>query len=132
MTRIRDRAAADSGGETAETLRIDKWLWYARLSKTRALAARLCGSGAVVLGGAPTRKANHAIRRGDVLRVPRGGYIHTIRVLALGSRRGPAAEARLLYAEEAPPEPLSAREAAWLPLLAENDEGGPEAGSERD
>jgi ribosome-associated heat shock protein Hsp15 len=103
------------------TLRIDKFLWFARLAKTRALAARLCAAGAVTLGGIAIGKASQVVRVGDVVAVPRGRLLHEIRILALGSRRGPPAEARLLYAEIAPPLPLRDGAAAWLPLLAEDE-----------
>ncbi|MDB5408206.1 MAG: heat-shock protein [Rhodospirillales bacterium] len=100
------------------SLRIDKFLWYARLAKSRALATQLCAVGAVTLGGITVGKPSQAVRVGDVVTVPRGRLLHEIRILALGSRRGPPAEARLLYVEVAPPLPLRDRPTAWLPLLA--------------
>ena len=103
------------------TRRIDKFLWFARLAKTRALAARLCAAGAVTLGGIAVGKASQIVRVGDVVTVPRGRLLHEIRILALGSRRGPPAEARLLYVEIASPLPLRDRSAAWLPLLVEDE-----------
>jgi ribosome-associated heat shock protein Hsp15 len=102
-------------------MRIDKFLWFARFAKTRALAAQLCAAGAVTLGGIAIGKASHAVRVGDVVTVPRGRLLHEIRIRALGSRRGPPAEARLLYEEIAPPLPLRDRSTAWLPLLAEDE-----------
>jgi ribosome-associated heat shock protein Hsp15 len=112
----------DDAGSAA-TLRIDKFLWFARLAKTRALAARLCAAGAVTLGGITIGKASQTVRIGDVVTVPRGRLIHEIRILTLGSRRGPPAEARLLYVEIALPLPLrDDRTIAWRPLLAEDDE----------
>jgi ribosome-associated heat shock protein Hsp15 len=107
---------------SAATLRIDKFLWFARFAKTRALAARLCATGAVTLGGITVDKASQAVRVGDVIIVPRGRLLHEIRVLALGSRRGRPAEARQLYIEIAPP--LLLRDegaAAWDRLLAEDE-----------
>jgi ribosome-associated heat shock protein Hsp15 len=107
----------------AATLRIDKFLWFARLAKTRALAAQLCAAGAVTLDGIAIGKASYAVRVGDVVTVPRGRLLHEIRILALGSRRGPPAAARLLYEEIAPPLPLRDHPSAWLPLLAEDEHG---------
>jgi ribosome-associated heat shock protein Hsp15 len=104
------------------SLRIDKWLWFARLAKTRSLAAKLCALGQVAVSGAPALKAHHAVRIGDIVRVPQGRVMLTVRVLALGTRRGPAAEARLLYEEEAPRLPLRADRSDWTPLLGTGDE----------
>ena len=101
------------------SLRIDKWLWHARLAKTRSLAARLCAAGAVSVAGVPARKPHQPIRVGAIVTVPRGRVILTVRVLGLGARRGPAAEARLLYAEHAPPRPVDPVPQPWVSLFAE-------------
>jgi ribosome-associated heat shock protein Hsp15 len=114
----RDAAPAPAA---AATLRLDKWLWFARFAKSRALAARLCAAGAVSVDGAAILKASHPVRVGDSLRVPRGRLVHSLRILALGSRRGPAAEARLLYIETALPQAIA--EPAWAPLLDDGDAG---------
>lgn len=81
----------------------------------------MCGGGAVTLNGLPLGKANRMLRIGDVVTVPQGAYRRTVRVLTLGSRRGPANEARLLYEEVAAPVRLGELAAAWEPLLAEDD-----------
>ena len=101
--------------------RLDQWLWFARVVKTRSLAARLCSAGAVTLNGLPLGKPNRILRIGDVVTVPQGAYRRTLRVLALGSRRGPANEARLLYEEIAAPVRLAELAVVWQPLLAESD-----------
>ena len=85
-----------------ECLRIDKWLWHARFVKSRSLAARLCTSGGMRVGGTLVRKAHHALKTGDVLTFPLGPHIRVIKVLALGKRRGPAVEARTLYEDLSP------------------------------
>jgi ribosome-associated heat shock protein Hsp15 len=97
--------------------RIDLWLWYARFAKTRSLASRLCEAGLVTLNGAAVGKAA-AVRVGDRVSVPQGRMRRTVAVRGLGERRGPPAEARTLYDETAPPEPLAERP-AWEPLLEE-------------
>ena len=84
-------------------LRLDKWLWHARFCKSRTLAAKLAGAGKVRIAGAPVFKAHYAVKPGDVLTFPLGPHIRTVRVLALGERRGPAPEARRLYEDLAPP-----------------------------
>lgn len=78
-------------------LRLDKWLWHARFFKSRSLAARVCADGRVRVNGVRAAKAHVIVRAGDVLTFPAGARIRVIRVLALGTRRGPAPEARTLY-----------------------------------
>ena len=87
-----------------ETLRIDKWLWYARLLKSRTLAAALCGSGKLRLNSELVRKSHQVLKVGDVLTFPMGPYIRVIRVAALATRRGPAVEAQALYEDMDPPQ----------------------------
>lgn len=95
--------------------RIDLWLWYARFAKTRSLAARLCAAGEITVNGQTVDKAD-TVRVGDEVSVPQGQLRRTVAVRALGMRRGPPAEARALYEETHPPQPLHAQE-AWEPLL---------------
>jgi ribosome-associated heat shock protein Hsp15 len=100
--------------------RLDQWLWFARLAKSRSLAARLCAAGAVLVNGGAARKASHMVRAGDAIVVPQGARQRAVRVLALGTRRGPSAEAQMLYEETAlPPAPEAA---AWTPLLVGDDD----------
>lgn len=102
------------------SLRLDKWLWFARLARTRSLAARLCAEGCVVVEGALAIKPHQTVRVGDSIIVAQGQMRRRLRVLALGVRRGPPAEARRLYDEPAPPIRLSAAELPrWTPLLDE-------------
>ncbi|MGA1859256.1 RNA-binding S4 domain-containing protein [Azospirillum sp. 11R-A] len=95
----------DSEDSTPGRLRIDKWLWYARFFKTRSLAAKLCNDGGVRLSGTVVNKAHAAVKPGDVLTFAQGRHIRVIKVVALGSRRGPAPEAQALYEDLAPPVP---------------------------
>lgn len=101
--------------------RLDQWLWFARFVKSRSLAARLCAAGAVTVNGVSARKPNHLVRAGDAVALPQGAFLRTVRVLALGDRRGPAAEARLLYEDTAAPVRLSELAPSWTPLLAEDE-----------
>jgi ribosome-associated heat shock protein Hsp15 len=93
---------------TGAALRIDKWLFFARFFKSRSLAAALCAAGKVRVNRQPIQKAHHVVRIGDVLTFPQGGDIRVVRVAGLGTRRGPAGEARLLYEDLAPPVPALA------------------------
>jgi ribosome-associated heat shock protein Hsp15 len=77
--------------------RLDLWLWCARLAKTRADCSRLVAGGAVRLNRQPTDKAHARLRVGDVLTLALRGQVRVWRVVALAARRGPPAEARLLY-----------------------------------
>ncbi|MGY2052773.1 RNA-binding S4 domain-containing protein [Methylobacterium sp. JK268] len=79
--------------------RLDKWLWFARFAKTRSLAARLIADGYVRVNGQRAEAAAKAIAVGDVVTVAAAHTTVAVRVLALGERRGPAPEARLLYAD---------------------------------
>jgi len=84
--------------DTAEKLRIDKWLWAARFFKTRALAADAVESGKVLLDDARVKPAK-AMAIGDRLDIRIGQYRYEIEVLGLSNRRGPAPEAQRLYRE---------------------------------
>ncbi|QYC09354.1 RNA-binding S4 domain-containing protein [Brevundimonas nasdae] len=85
----------------ADACRIDVWLWRARFVKTRGLAADLVERGAVRLThqGRETRldKASRLVHIGDVMTFVQNGRVTTLKVEALGERRGPAEEARALY-----------------------------------
>ena len=89
-------------------VRIDKWLWAARFFKTRSLATDAVSGGKIRLNGAPTKPARE-VKIGDRLDVFNGDTRWEVVVQALSEKRGPASEARLLYAETA--ESITAREA---------------------
>ncbi len=86
--------------DSGDRVRLDQWLWAARFFKTRALAAEGVAGGKVELNGARPKRA-HQVRAGDRLRLRLGHYEFSLTVRALSSRRGPAAEAQQLYAEDA-------------------------------
>lgn len=81
----------------SESLRLDRWLWFARFFKSRSLAARVCADRRVRVNGAVVAKPDHRVRTGDVLTFPQGREIRVVRVAGIGSRRGPAVEARTLF-----------------------------------
>lgn len=97
------------------SLRLDKWLWFARFAKTRGDAQKLIERGQVVLNGAVVAKASALVRCGDVIALVIGATRHRLSVRALGTRRGPASEAQMLYERTATPERLGIDDAA-LPL----------------
>src|SRR6185295_18871579 len=88
---------------SAGTQRLDKWLWFARIAKSRTLAAQLVQDGKVRVNRAKVAKPAHVVRPDDVLTVVIRGNIQVLKVLASGVRRGPPAEARQLYELLSPP-----------------------------
>jgi len=78
--------------------RIDKWLWAARFYKTRSLAAKAVEGGKVKLNGERV-KPGKELKPGDELELRSGELQWRVEVRAVALRRGPAAEAALLYAE---------------------------------
>ncbi len=109
--------------EPSDILRLDKWLWYARFFKSRTLATRLCASGRLRINGSIVKKAHCAVRPGDVLTFPRGPHIRVIQVVALGTRRGPATEARALYEDLQPPQAAEPEIPAISEKVAERERG---------
>ena len=91
---------------TDGALRLDKWLWQARFFRSRALAGKLCNAGRVRVDGVKVEKAHFSVRIGQVLTFPQERRIRVVRVLELGSRRGPATEAQMLYEDLSDPEPV--------------------------
>ena len=88
-------------------VRVDKWLWAARLAKTRSLAAEAVSGGRVEINGQRV-KPSKEVRPGDEVEVTTGPYRRVVIVQALAERRGPAKEAALLYEETQ--ESIAARE----------------------
>jgi ribosome-associated heat shock protein Hsp15 len=81
----------------APAQRLDKWLCMARVVKSRTRAAQLVGGGRVRVNRMRVLKPSHSLRPGDVLTVALRGEVRVLKVLAVGERRGPPQEARLLY-----------------------------------
>jgi ribosome-associated heat shock protein Hsp15 len=89
-------------------VRIDKFLWFVRVVKTRALAQQLAGQGHLRIDGRAIDRAHAEVRVGQVLSFPLHGLVRVLRVEALPARRGPPAEARACYADLSPPPPVDA------------------------
>ena len=79
--------------------RLDKWLWFARVVKTREDAARLVESGHVRLNGQKTLKPGHGVRPGDALTIVLKARVRVLHVEGLAERRGAADLAQRLYRE---------------------------------
>ena len=91
------------GADAQDTLlRLDKWLWYARFFKTRSAATKAISGGRFRLNGIVMNKPHRQALCGQVLTFIQGDRIRVIKIIALGSRRGPASEAALLYEDLTP------------------------------
>lgn len=90
---------------TDDRLRIDKWLWFARVVKTRTLAQKLAISGRVRINRDKNDNAARQVKVGDVLTITLESGVRILRIAGIGARRGPASEARLLYEDLSPPAP---------------------------
>lgn len=81
----------------AETQRLDKWLWFARVVKTRTRASELVAAGHVRLNARRIDAPAKAVAPGDVLTIALEREVRVLRVLDPGKRRGAYPEARLLF-----------------------------------
>ena len=92
--------------------RIDKWLWHARVVRTRAAAAALAGSGHVRLNGLRVDAASRAVKAGDVVTIALDRGVRVLKIVGFAERRGGAERARTLFedlsAPVRPPEPVPA------------------------
>ena len=84
--------------------RIDKWLWHARMVRTRSDAAALAGSGHIRLNGKRVETASQPVRIGDVLTIAFDRLVRVVEVVDFCDKRGAAPLARTLYRELAPRE----------------------------
>lgn len=92
------RGAVEPGATApGKGLRLDKWLFFARFARSRSIAVELIEQGAVRLNGVRVSRASQTVDAGDTLTLVQGGRVRVIRVLACGTRRGPAPEAALLW-----------------------------------
>jgi ribosome-associated heat shock protein Hsp15 len=79
------------------TLRIDKLLFFIRLAKSRTLAQGWAEAGHIRINGRRVEKGSTAVSKGDVITLPKGEIVVTIRIIELPVRRGPLAEALSCY-----------------------------------
>lgn len=85
--------------EGLDRQRIDRWLWHARLVRTREAAAALAGAGYVRVNGARVAAPGRMIRTGDVITVALDRSVRVLKVRAFRERRGPAGTGETLYEE---------------------------------
>jgi ribosome-associated heat shock protein Hsp15 len=77
--------------------RIDRWLWHARLVRTRGAAAALAGSGYVRVNGTRIDAPGRMVRAGDVITVALDRSVRVLKVCGFSERRGPAGSGETLY-----------------------------------
>ncbi len=96
-----------SDGDTNPSQRIDKWLWYTRIFKSRSLAAKFSEAGKIRIKNGEKRdrvtKSSHMIHCQDILTFTLHDRVRVVKVLSPGTRRGPAPEAQTLYEDLSPP-----------------------------
>ena len=88
--------------EAVSRQRIDKWLFFARIAKSRTLAQEWVEGGHVSVNGEKVRRSSADVRVGDRLEVLAERRTYVVVVKDPGTRRGPYEEARLLYDDESP------------------------------
>ena len=91
--------------ETPTKQRLDRWLWCARMFKTRTLSAKAVTAGPVRVNEVRIGKPAFGVTPGDVITFVRARQIMTVRIEALADRRGSAPEAQTLYEDLTPPPP---------------------------
>ena len=96
--------------ETVSRQRLDKWLFFSRTVKTRSLAAKLVEGSKVRVNRLKIDKPGYSIKVGDVLTIRLERSVVVYKVAGLGERRGPVAEARLLYEDLTPIEVVADRQ----------------------
>ena len=83
--------------------RIDKWLWHARVVRTRSAAAALSDSGLVRINGARIDSSSRPVRPADVVTIALDRSVRILKVIGFAERRGSADMARILYEDLTPP-----------------------------
>lgn len=111
MAADRAKAAAAAPAPSA-TLRLDKFLWYARLARTRSFAQEVAATGHLRIDRRVVERAHAPVRVGNVLSFPLHDRVRVIRIDLLPARRGSPAEARAFYTDLSPPSHVDAPPAA--------------------
>lgn len=83
--------------DSPDGLRLDKWLFFARVFKSRAIAVERIEGGGVRVNDQPCNKPGKLVRPGYRVVVSAFGQVRALEITALGQRRGPATEAQALY-----------------------------------
>jgi ribosome-associated heat shock protein Hsp15 len=113
-----------TGAKAEGRQRIDKWLWHARVAKTRSLVQKLVEAGHVRVNGTRITASSQAVKAGDVLTVALEERIRVLEVKGFSERRGGAPAAALLYEDKSPP-PVRSERAPPSGLKREKGAGRP-------
>jgi len=105
--------------------RIDKWLWHARVVRTRPAAAALAASGHVRINGQRIDAPSRAVRCGDVVTVALDRQVRVLKVVGFAERRGSADAAHSLCEDVAPLLSRPPEAAASSPALRHAGTGRP-------
>lgn len=92
-------AEAGTALASGPSLRIDKFLWFARLAKSRSIAQKLAEDGHIRLNGRRIDRSHAPVRAGDLITFPHPSGVRVVRVVQLPGHRGPAPEAQSCYEE---------------------------------
>jgi ribosome-associated heat shock protein Hsp15 len=103
------------GSSQVGSQRLDKWLWFARVVKTRTQAAALVTEGQVRVNKARAEKPALAVKPGDILTIGVHGRVRILEVVMPGEKRGGAPEAALLFKDHSPPPPPRDRPVSEAP-----------------
>ncbi|MBR2535276.1 MAG: RNA-binding S4 domain-containing protein [Hyphomicrobium sp.] len=88
--------------EPGQSQRLDQWLWFARITKSRTLAQSLIERGKVRVNKQKVERSSYGLKAGDTITFSSGPRVRVFTVKAFGARRGPAVEAQALYEELTP------------------------------
>ncbi|WP_422371711.1 RNA-binding S4 domain-containing protein [Hoeflea sp.] len=105
--------------------RIDKWLFFARVLKSRTLASKFVAGGNVRVNRDKVDQPSFAVKTGDVLTISLERRILVLRILGCGQRRGPAPEAQMLYEDLTPPPVAADKTVPGKPAEREPGSGRP-------
>lgn len=89
--------------ESPARIRVDRWLWFARITRSRTLAQNLIRTGKLRVNNTRISSPSHAVGPGDALTLTLPRQIRILEIVACGTRRGPATEAQTLYVDHSPP-----------------------------
>lgn len=102
MSRAGLKPGAAASNEPVTSQRLDKWLWFARLAKTRTQAASLVSEGRIRVNRERVDKPGMAVKAGDVVTATVHRTVRVLKVVGFIERRGPAADAVLIFEELTP------------------------------
>lgn len=123
---------SDAAHDAPQKQRIDKWLFFARIVKSRTLAGKLATAGGVRIEGAKISQASHQITVGQVLTITLERQVKVLKILAAGERRGPAPEAQTLYEDLTPPAPPKEKNFSPAKIMRDAGAGRPTKKQRRD